>query len=59
VQIRHIDQISNSKEENDKCMLLNYEVPRIKFTGGGTYTFGAFREAKVLTVLRQVFKSTI
>lgn len=27
-------------------MLLNYEIPRIKFIGGGTYTFGALKRAK-------------
>ncbi|XP_055587381.1 sushi, von Willebrand factor type A, EGF and pentraxin domain-containing protein 1-like [Uranotaenia lowii] len=44
--IRHIDQISQSVEDNDKCMLLNYQVPKIKFTGGGTYTYGALKEAE-------------
>lgn len=27
-------------------MLLNYEIPRIKFIGGGTFTFGALKRAK-------------
>ncbi|KAG4075716.1 hypothetical protein HA402_003541 [Bradysia odoriphaga] len=45
-QVRHIDYITTSKEENDKCKLLNYEIPKISFHGGGTYTFGALKEAR-------------
>lgn len=47
MQIRHIDQISEAKKENDKCMLINYDIPKIRFVGGGTFTYGAFKEAKV------------
>lgn len=46
-QVRHIDYITTSKEENDKCKLLNYEIPKINFVGGGTYTYGALKEARV------------
>lgn len=45
-QHRHIDQISESIEENDKCLLLNYQIPKIEFSGGGTFTYGAFEDAK-------------
>lgn len=27
-------------------MLLNYQIPEIEFSGGGTYTYGAFLEAQ-------------
>ncbi|XP_062536901.1 sushi, von Willebrand factor type A, EGF and pentraxin domain-containing protein 1-like [Armigeres subalbatus] len=43
---RHIDQISTSVEDNDKCLLLNYQIPKIDFSGGGTYTYGALKEAE-------------
>ncbi|EAT33188.1 AAEL014547-PA [Aedes aegypti] len=43
---RHIDQISTSVEDNDKCLLLNYQIPKIEFSGGGTYTYGALKEAE-------------
>ncbi|XP_055618198.1 sushi, von Willebrand factor type A, EGF and pentraxin domain-containing protein 1-like [Toxorhynchites rutilus septentrionalis] len=43
---RHIDQISQSVEDNDKCLLLNYQIPKIKYSGGGTYTYGALKEAE-------------
>ncbi|KXJ84393.1 hypothetical protein RP20_CCG009862 [Aedes albopictus] len=42
----HIDQISTSVEDNDKCLLLNYQIPKIEFSGGGTYTYGALKEAE-------------
>ncbi|XP_058442915.1 sushi, von Willebrand factor type A, EGF and pentraxin domain-containing protein 1-like isoform X2 [Malaya genurostris] len=43
---RHIDQISQSVKDNDKCLLLNYQIPKILFSGGGTYTYGALKEAE-------------
>uniref|UniRef100_A0A182PU12 Sushi, von Willebrand factor type A, EGF and pentraxin domain-containing protein 1 n=1 Tax=Anopheles epiroticus TaxID=199890 RepID=A0A182PU12_9DIPT len=43
---RHVDQISNPVPENDKCLLLNYQLPSIEYSGGGTYTYGALREAE-------------
>ncbi|XP_053687129.1 sushi, von Willebrand factor type A, EGF and pentraxin domain-containing protein 1-like [Sabethes cyaneus] len=43
---RHVDQISQSIEDNDKCMLLNYQIPKIEFSGGGTFTYGALKEAE-------------
>lgn len=45
--MRHIDQITLAKKENDKCTLINSDVPKIQFIGGGTYTYGALMEAQV------------
>lgn len=45
--MRHIDQITLAKKENDKCTLINSDVPKIQFIGGGTYTYGALLEAQV------------
>uniref|UniRef100_A0A1B0DKC7 Uncharacterized protein n=1 Tax=Phlebotomus papatasi TaxID=29031 RepID=A0A1B0DKC7_PHLPP len=42
---RHIDQISMPKRDNDKCMLINHEILKLRFIGGGTFTYGALREA--------------
>lgn len=53
LQIQHVNQISESLEENDKCMLLNFQIPKISFSGGGTYTYGAFLEAQ------KIFESSI
>ncbi|XP_055523737.1 sushi, von Willebrand factor type A, EGF and pentraxin domain-containing protein 1-like [Wyeomyia smithii] len=44
--LRHVDQISQSIEDNDKCLLLNYQIPKIEFSGGGTFTYGALKEAE-------------
>lgn len=44
--IRHVDQISKPSQVNDKCSLLNHELNKIEFTGGGTHTFGAFEESQ-------------
>uniref|UniRef100_A0A182K190 Sushi, von Willebrand factor type A, EGF and pentraxin domain-containing protein 1 n=1 Tax=Anopheles christyi TaxID=43041 RepID=A0A182K190_9DIPT len=43
---RHVDQISHPQSGNDKCLLLNYQLPAIEYSGGGTYTYGALREAE-------------
>ncbi|GAB0087495.1 sushi, von Willebrand factor type A, EGF and pentraxin domain-containing protein 1 [Sergentomyia squamirostris] len=43
---RHIDQISTPKRDNDKCMLVNHEILKLRFIGGGTFTYGALREAR-------------
>lgn len=42
-----MDQISEPDEDNDKCKLLHFEVPKIAFAGGGTFTAGALKQAKV------------
>lgn len=47
LKVRHVDHISKGDQDNDKCRLLNYEMPKIHFNGGGTFTAGALIEAKV------------
>lgn len=49
--IRHVDYISRPSRDQHKCSLLQDDLPRIRYTGGGTYTLGAFREAKVFRTL--------
>nr|XP_040233470.2 sushi, von Willebrand factor type A, EGF and pentraxin domain-containing protein 1-like [Anopheles coluzzii] len=44
--IRHVDHISQPLPGNDKCLLLNYQLPGIEYSGGGTYTYGALWEAE-------------
>lgn len=44
--VRHVDQISEPSPMNDKCSLLNYDLNAIQFDGGGTFTYGALREAQ-------------
>ncbi|KAK8726504.1 hypothetical protein OTU49_010282 [Cherax quadricarinatus] len=52
--IRHIDHVTQASEENHKCSLLEQELPRIKYSGGGTYTLGAMLEAQsVIALARQ------
>ena len=45
--IRHIDHLTHSRDENHKCSLLEEELPKIEYSGGGTYTLGAMLEAEV------------
>ncbi|KAK6179269.1 hypothetical protein SNE40_011671 [Patella caerulea] len=52
--IRHVDHLTIPKESNQKCGLLVEEMPKIRYIGGGTYTLGAFIEAK--NVLRAARK---
>ncbi|CRL07619.1 CLUMA_CG020584, isoform A [Clunio marinus] len=42
----HINQISEPSKENDKCILLNYQIPNITYSGGGTNTYSALFKAK-------------
>ncbi|XP_071546933.1 sushi, von Willebrand factor type A, EGF and pentraxin domain-containing protein 1-like isoform X1 [Panulirus ornatus] len=52
--IRHIDHVTQASENNHKCSLLELELPRIKYSGGGTYTLGAMLEAQsVIALARQ------
>ncbi|XP_037922099.1 sushi, von Willebrand factor type A, EGF and pentraxin domain-containing protein 1-like isoform X3 [Hermetia illucens] len=48
--IRQVDQISEPSVNNDKCTLLNDEIPQIEFVAGGTYTYGALEEAKKILI---------
>ena len=45
--IRHIDHLSHPRDDNHKCSLMEEELPKIEFSGGGTYTLGAVLEAQV------------
>ena len=45
--LRQIDYITPQREEKNKCTLFDNDLPNIRYKGGGTYTRGAFREAKV------------
>lgn len=45
--LRQIDYITPQREEKNKCTLIDNDLPKIRYKGGGTYTRGAFREAKV------------
>lgn len=42
----HINQISDASMENDKCVLLNHQIPNITYSGGGTNTYSALLKAK-------------
>uniref|UniRef100_A0A182FJJ0 Sushi, von Willebrand factor type A, EGF and pentraxin domain-containing protein 1 n=1 Tax=Anopheles albimanus TaxID=7167 RepID=A0A182FJJ0_ANOAL len=46
--IRHVDQISRPDPANDKCGLLQDVLPTVGYSGGGTYTYGALREAEAI-----------
>ncbi|XP_031635123.1 sushi, von Willebrand factor type A, EGF and pentraxin domain-containing protein 1-like isoform X2 [Contarinia nasturtii] len=43
--VRHVDHISEADPENDKCKLLNFQMPAIEFSGGGTHTADALIQA--------------
>lgn len=45
--MRHVDHISEADADNDKCKLLNVQVPAIDFSGGGTHTADALKQAEV------------
>lgn len=47
LQVKHVDEISQPKKENNKCLLFNKQLRKIKYTGGGTHTLRAFETAKV------------
>ncbi|XP_017779989.1 PREDICTED: sushi, von Willebrand factor type A, EGF and pentraxin domain-containing protein 1-like [Nicrophorus vespilloides] len=44
--VTNINEISMPTETNNKCLLLNKELNEIKYSGGGTYTLGAFEMAQ-------------
>lgn len=47
IKVRHVDHISEADPDNDKCKLLNFQMPAIDFSGGGTHTADALKQAKV------------
>ncbi|XP_050300407.1 sushi, von Willebrand factor type A, EGF and pentraxin domain-containing protein 1-like [Anthonomus grandis grandis] len=44
--IKNIDGISLPSKDHDKCFLLNDQLMSLEYTGGETYTVGAFQKAK-------------
>ncbi|XP_072024066.1 sushi, von Willebrand factor type A, EGF and pentraxin domain-containing protein 1-like [Amphiura filiformis] len=46
--VANVDQISDPDSERHKCSLLNEELPRITYVGGGTYTKGALELAEAV-----------
>ncbi|XP_013383226.1 sushi, von Willebrand factor type A, EGF and pentraxin domain-containing protein 1 [Lingula anatina] len=51
---RHVDHLTRPTADRHKCSLLEEDLPKISFTGGGTYTLGAMEEAKeILAAGRQ------
>ncbi|KAK7501166.1 hypothetical protein BaRGS_00007651, partial [Batillaria attramentaria] len=44
--VRQVDHLTRPGRDKHKCSLLVEEIPRIKYVGGGTFTLGAFLEAK-------------
>lgn len=47
--LKQIDYVGQPLDDKNKCTLLEEDVPNIQYVGGGTYTLGAFLEAKVRT----------
>ena len=43
----HVDYFDEKNKDRHKCALLEKDLKRIDYTGGGTYTLGAFLEARV------------
>ncbi|XP_058063456.1 sushi, von Willebrand factor type A, EGF and pentraxin domain-containing protein 1-like [Anopheles bellator] len=46
--VRHVDQISVPSAAQDKCTLLQDQLPAIRYRGGGTFTYGAMTEAEAI-----------
>ncbi|KAI4463058.1 complement component-related sushi domain-containing [Holotrichia oblita] len=47
-QIKTVDEISYPRQENNKCLLLKTLLEKTKYSGGGTYTLGAFKIAQAV-----------
>lgn len=47
-QTKHVDEISKTSENHNKCNLLNHDLKKIEYKGGETYTLGAFETARVI-----------
>lgn len=52
--LKQIDYVGQPLDDKNKCTLLEEDVPNIQYVGGGTYTLGAFLEAKVRTSNRRL-----
>lgn len=44
---KQIDYIGDPNVNNHKCLLMENDVPNIRYYGGGTFTLGAILKAKV------------
>ena len=45
--VRQIDYLDKKQKDRHKCRLLEDDLRKITYSGGGTYTLGAFLEARV------------
>ena len=45
--IKHVDFLTSPSPDNHKCSLLEEYIPKIRYSGGGTFTLGAFKMAEV------------
>ena len=45
--VRQIDYLDEKQKDRHKCRLLEDDLRKITYSGGGTYTLGAFLEARV------------
>lgn len=52
---RHVDYFGDDTDEKHKCSLLLEDLRNINYTGGGTYTLGAFLEARVRTLTNSIY----
>ncbi|XP_060574827.1 LOW QUALITY PROTEIN: sushi, von Willebrand factor type A, EGF and pentraxin domain-containing protein 1-like [Ruditapes philippinarum] len=58
--IRHVDYLADDHKDRHKCSLLQEDLKKITYSGGGTYTLGALLEAKkVLTNARETSNKAI
>ena len=51
-----VDQISNTDIDQHKCSLLQQDLPRVQYRGGGTYTLGAMRKAMASILFVEQFR---
>ena len=45
--VRQIDYLDDKQKDRHKCRLLEDDLRKVTYSGGGTYTLGAFLEARV------------
>ena len=51
--VRQIDYLDEKQKDRHKCRLLEDDLRKVTYSGGGTYTLGAFLEARVSMNLQQ------
>ena len=57
--IKHVDFLTSPSPDNHKCSLLEAYMPKIRYTGGGTFTLGAFKMADVSISYSFFFKKNV